>query len=94
MIYSWFYGHTLNPLRFNRWIFDLDRLLDYAHNFDSALHAHLQPKSIAAYLPTLMYSARQHIYDILEEPNGHQDHAKRCVLFPLSHCHWLMSIML
>ncbi|KAL9715590.1 hypothetical protein Ac2012v2_000033 [Leucoagaricus gongylophorus] len=42
-----------------------------------ALHAHLQPKSITAYSSTLMYSARQHIYDILEEPSGHQDHAKR-----------------
>ncbi|KAF5347626.1 hypothetical protein D9756_010668 [Leucocoprinus leucothites] len=41
-----------------------------------ALHAHLQPKSISGYSPTLMHSARQHILDILDEPDRHQDHAK------------------
>ncbi|KXN81394.1 O-methylsterigmatocystin oxidoreductase [Leucoagaricus sp. SymC.cos] len=44
---------------------------------ERALHAHLQPKSIASYSPTLMHSARQHILDILDEPSRHQDHAKR-----------------
>jgi len=42
-----------------------------------ALHAHLQPKTVSAYSPTLMRSARQHILDIAEEPDRHQDHAKR-----------------
>jgi len=42
-----------------------------------ALHAHLQPKSVAAYAPVLMRNARQHVIDILEDPAGHQDHAKR-----------------
>lgn len=64
-------------LRFHRRYF-YDKNL-YTHEFDSALHAHLQPKSITAYSSTLMYSARQHIYDILEEPSRHQDHAKRYV---------------
>ncbi|KAJ3560479.1 hypothetical protein NP233_g10811 [Leucocoprinus birnbaumii] len=42
-----------------------------------ALHAHLQPKSVSAYAPTLMQSARQHMLDIIDEPDRHQDHAKR-----------------
>ncbi|KAF9449630.1 cytochrome P450 [Macrolepiota fuliginosa MF-IS2] len=42
-----------------------------------ALHAHLQPKSVAAYSPTLMRGVRQHIMDLIEEPTRHQDHAKR-----------------
>ncbi|XP_006456356.1 hypothetical protein AGABI2DRAFT_211275 [Agaricus bisporus var. bisporus H97] len=42
-----------------------------------ALHAHLQPKTILAYTPTLMKAAGQHIMDILDDPSRHQDHAKR-----------------
>ncbi|KIM47190.1 hypothetical protein M413DRAFT_440696 [Hebeloma cylindrosporum] len=42
-----------------------------------ALHSHLQPKSIANYSPTIMRNARQHIFDIIEHPEKHQDHAKR-----------------
>ncbi|KDR69933.1 hypothetical protein GALMADRAFT_255243 [Galerina marginata CBS 339.88] len=42
-----------------------------------ALHAHLQPKSIVTYAPTLMRNARQHILDIIDMPDKHQDHAKR-----------------
>ncbi|KAF8148666.1 cytochrome P450 [Crassisporium funariophilum] len=42
-----------------------------------ALHAHLQPKLVSDYAPTLMRSARQHILDIIEMPDRHQDHAKR-----------------
>ncbi|KAJ8076753.1 hypothetical protein AAF712_000376 [Marasmius tenuissimus] len=42
-----------------------------------ALHAHLQPKSVSGYQPVFMRTARQHILDIVENPNRHQDHAKR-----------------
>lgn len=42
-----------------------------------ALHAHLQPKSVASYAPVLMKNARQHILDLLDDPKNHQDHAKR-----------------
>jgi cytochrome P450 len=42
-----------------------------------ALHAHLQPKSITSYRPVLARNARQHIMDIIEAPERHQDHAKR-----------------
>jgi len=53
---------------------------------NSALHTHLQPKIIANYSPTIMRKARQHILDIVEHPERHQDHAKRSVsiLFPSS----------
>lgn len=44
-----------------------------------ALHAHLQPKMIASYAPTLMRYARQHILDLIDVPDKHQDHAKRFV---------------
>ncbi|KAH6903412.1 cytochrome P450 [Coprinopsis sp. MPI-PUGE-AT-0042] len=42
-----------------------------------ALHAHLQPKSIQEYAPVLMKNARQHMIDLIEDPQHHQDHAKR-----------------
>ncbi|TFK33151.1 cytochrome P450 [Crucibulum laeve] len=42
-----------------------------------ALHAHLQPKIVSSYEPVLMRNARQHIVDIIEMPERHQDHAKR-----------------
>ncbi|KAF8186770.1 cytochrome P450 [Pholiota molesta] len=42
-----------------------------------AMHAHLQPKLISTYSPTLMKNARRHILDIIETPERHQDHAKR-----------------
>jgi hypothetical protein len=42
-----------------------------------ALHTHLQPKIVQSYAPVLMRSARQHILDILDSPERHQDHAKR-----------------
>ncbi|KAJ4494420.1 cytochrome P450 [Lentinula lateritia] len=54
-----------------------------------ALQSHLQPKSIASYHPVLTQSARQHMFDIIEEHNAtskgtssfvstrHQDHARR-----------------
>ncbi|KAJ3812998.1 cytochrome P450 [Lentinula aff. lateritia] len=54
-----------------------------------ALQSHLQPKSIASYHPVLTQSARQHMFDIIEEYNTtskgissfvstrHQDHARR-----------------
>ncbi|KAG2024042.1 cytochrome P450 [Coprinopsis cinerea AmutBmut pab1-1] len=42
-----------------------------------ALHAHLQPKIVASYGPVMMKNARQLILDILDDPERHQDHAKR-----------------
>ncbi|KAJ2933261.1 hypothetical protein H1R20_g3821, partial [Candolleomyces eurysporus] len=42
-----------------------------------ALHAHLQPKVISTYSPVLMKHARQHMFDLVEDPAGHQTHAKR-----------------
>ncbi|KAF9482981.1 cytochrome P450 [Pholiota conissans] len=42
-----------------------------------AMHAHLQPKLISTYSPTLMKNARQQILDLIEQPENHQDHAKR-----------------
>ena len=42
-----------------------------------ALHSHLQPKSIATYAPTMMAMAKQHLFDIVDDPERHQDHAKR-----------------
>ncbi|RXW20920.1 hypothetical protein EST38_g4940 [Candolleomyces aberdarensis] len=42
-----------------------------------ALHAHLQPKVISTYSPVLMKHARQHMFDLVEDPAGHQNHAKR-----------------
>jgi hypothetical protein len=44
------------------------------------LHAHLQPKSIVEYAPVLMQSAKQHILDIIESPEKHQNHAKKQVV--------------
>ncbi|KAK0222504.1 cytochrome P450 [Armillaria nabsnona] len=42
-----------------------------------ALHSHLQPKSITSYWPILMKNAKQNLLDITENPDRHQDHAKR-----------------
>ncbi|KAE9402946.1 cytochrome P450 [Gymnopus androsaceus JB14] len=54
-----------------------------------ALQSHLQPKSIASYHPVLTQTARQHMFDIIDEHNAkssttksftstrHQDHARR-----------------
>jgi hypothetical protein len=42
-----------------------------------ALHAHLQPKAISEYAPVLQQSAKQHILDIVESPERHQNHAKK-----------------
>ncbi|KAF9456168.1 cytochrome P450 [Collybia nuda] len=42
-----------------------------------ALHAHLQPRVVTSYGPTLMRAARQHIFDLVDAPERHQDHAKR-----------------
>ncbi|KAF8060686.1 cytochrome P450 [Lyophyllum atratum] len=42
-----------------------------------ALHAHLSPKVVQSYGPVLMRSAKQHILDILDNPDIHQEHAKR-----------------
>ncbi|KAF9560649.1 cytochrome P450 [Agrocybe pediades] len=42
-----------------------------------ALHAHLQPKIVSNYGPTLMRNAKQHLLDVVEVPERHQDHAKR-----------------
>ncbi|KAG6915377.1 hypothetical protein DXG01_011778 [Tephrocybe rancida] len=42
-----------------------------------ALHAHLSPKVVQSYVPVLMSNARDHILDILNEPEIHQEHAKR-----------------
>ncbi|KAJ3505865.1 hypothetical protein NLJ89_g7189 [Agrocybe chaxingu] len=42
-----------------------------------ALHAHLQPKIVANYAPTLTRNAKQHILDVIDNPDRHQDHAKR-----------------
>ncbi|PBK70377.1 cytochrome P450 [Armillaria solidipes] len=42
-----------------------------------ALHSHLQPKSVASYSPILMKTARQNMLDIIQDPERHQDHAKR-----------------
>jgi len=51
--------------------------LEIEQDVSRALHAHLQPKSVAGYQPVFMRTARQHILDICENPNRHQDHAKR-----------------
>ncbi|PFH44843.1 hypothetical protein AMATHDRAFT_72169 [Amanita thiersii Skay4041] len=42
-----------------------------------ALHAYLQPKIVLTYGHILMGRAKQHILDILDNPERHQDHAKR-----------------
>ncbi|KAI0041483.1 cytochrome P450 [Auriscalpium vulgare] len=42
-----------------------------------ALHSHLQPKAAAAYEPLQLLNARQLIRDILDDPQGHHEHAKR-----------------
>jgi cytochrome P450 len=42
-----------------------------------ALHAYLQPKIVATYGPILMGRAKDHIFDIIDDPDHHQDHAKR-----------------
>ncbi|PPQ96503.1 hypothetical protein CVT26_010438 [Gymnopilus dilepis] len=42
-----------------------------------ALHAHLQPKTLSGYAPTLAKNARQHMLDLIATPERHQDHAKR-----------------
>ncbi|KAK0478968.1 hypothetical protein IW261DRAFT_1628580 [Armillaria novae-zelandiae] len=42
-----------------------------------ALHYHLQPKSVASYSPILMTTTRQNMLDIIQDPERHQDHAKR-----------------
>ncbi|TRM58193.1 cytochrome P450 [Schizophyllum amplum] len=42
-----------------------------------ALHSHLQPKSITTYTPTMMAMAKQHLFDIVDAPERHQDHAKQ-----------------
>lgn len=54
-----------------------------------ALQSHLQPKSVASYHPVLTQTARQHMFDIINEHNTtssgsksfvssrHQDHARR-----------------
>ncbi|KAF8632718.1 hypothetical protein AX15_001715 [Amanita polypyramis BW_CC] len=41
-----------------------------------ALHAYLQPKTIASYGPILMQRTKQHVLGILDNPSSHQDHAK------------------
>lgn len=41
------------------------------------LHSHLQPKSVLQYQPVMMRSAKQLVMDIIENPETHQDHAKR-----------------
>ena len=62
-------------LLFNRFFFQFSIKL----HTNRALHAHLQPKMIASYAPTLMRNARQHILDIIDVPDKHQEHAKRFV---------------
>ncbi|KAA1472624.1 cytochrome P450 [Dentipellis sp. KUC8613] len=42
-----------------------------------ALHAHLQPKVAATYEPLQMLNSKVLIRDILDDPSGHYDHAKR-----------------
>ncbi|KNZ82117.1 O-methylsterigmatocystin oxidoreductase [Termitomyces sp. J132] len=42
-----------------------------------ALHAHLSPTVVQTYGPVLMSNARTHILDILDDPDIHQEHAKR-----------------
>ncbi|KAF8063208.1 cytochrome P450 [Lyophyllum atratum] len=42
-----------------------------------ALHAHLAPKIVQSYIPVLTRSAKEHILDILDNPDLHQAHAKR-----------------
>ncbi|KAF9033815.1 cytochrome P450 [Panaeolus papilionaceus] len=41
-----------------------------------ALHSHLQPKVVAGYSPTMMKNAKQFLFDIIDVPERHQDHAK------------------
>ncbi|KAG6883651.1 hypothetical protein C0993_004902 [Termitomyces sp. T159_Od127] len=42
-----------------------------------ALHAHLSPTVVHTYGPVLMSNARTQILDILDDPDIHQEHAKR-----------------
>ncbi|KAJ7710528.1 cytochrome P450, partial [Mycena rosella] len=42
-----------------------------------ALHAYLQPQTIASYHPALQREARQLIRDIIDDPAHHMEHAKR-----------------
>lgn len=42
-----------------------------------ALHSHLQPKVVQSYSPVLMKNAKQLILDIIDNPDIHQEHAKR-----------------
>ncbi|KAF8922451.1 cytochrome P450 [Mucidula mucida] len=42
-----------------------------------ALHAHLQPKSVAGYEDVLTKASMTHLRDLVRNPSRHQDHAKR-----------------
>ncbi|KAG5652857.1 hypothetical protein H0H81_003356 [Sphagnurus paluster] len=42
-----------------------------------ALHAHLSQAAVQSYGPILMRTARQHLLDLLESPEIHQQHARR-----------------
>ncbi|KAK0478978.1 cytochrome P450, partial [Armillaria novae-zelandiae] len=46
---------------------------------ERGLHYHLQLKSVASYSPILMTTARQNMLAIVQDPERHQDHAKRHV---------------
>lgn len=43
----------------------------------------MQPRSVFEYSPVLTSSAKQHVLDILNSPEKHQDHAKRQVILTL-----------
>ncbi|KAJ2917541.1 hypothetical protein MD484_g2847, partial [Candolleomyces efflorescens] len=59
-----------------------------------ALHAHLQPKVIGTYSPVLMKHARQHMLDLLEDPEDHQTHAKRFFDNFASHVRYSASVVM
>jgi hypothetical protein len=43
------------------------------------MHIHFQPKAHVAYGPIQITNAMQLVLDILDDPEGHMEHAKRCV---------------
>ncbi|KAF9527923.1 cytochrome P450 [Crepidotus variabilis] len=42
-----------------------------------ALHTHLHPRSVSTYAPLFTRYAKQHILDIIQAPEDHQQHAKK-----------------
>ncbi|KAH7904937.1 cytochrome P450 [Hygrophoropsis aurantiaca] len=55
----------------------LERSGDRFRRLRRAVHASLQPKAADTYQPIQLENARDVILDILDDPKGHQDHARR-----------------